>query len=174
MEWALFPRRGGLRPYLRHLAAFTPAQRRQMQTLPGLPFSRMSLAQQQGFLTLAQGEDRNGVPLLEHLAGATMRVDYAVPGTYEWSPLPEEWRLRPGATSPFTAAALLPRVRERSREAALLAARRIDPQVTAAQIHPTEPTLTILYLPGPGSPLSAGGIHIARSSEDRRMAVRAP
>jgi hypothetical protein len=174
MEWALFPRRGGLRPYLQHLAAFTPAQRQQMQTPAGLPFSQMSLAQQQGFLTLALGGEGNGPAPLEHLSGATMRVDYAVPGAYEWSPLPDEWRFSPGATSPFTAEALLPRVRERSREAALLAARRIDPQVTAAQIRPTELTLTILYLPGPGSPLSAGGIHIARSSEDRRMAVRAP
>jgi hypothetical protein len=174
MEWALFPRRGGLRPYLKHLAAFTPAQRRQMQTPPGLPFSHMSLAQQQGFLTVALGRDGNGMARLEHLAGATMRVDYAVPGTYEWHPLLDEWRLSPGPTSPFTAEALLPRVRERTREAALLAARRIDPQVTAAQIRPTEPVLTILYLPGSGSPLSAGGIHVARTSEKRTMAVRAP
>jgi hypothetical protein len=174
MEWELFPRRGGLRQYLKHLAEFTPAQRQQMQTPSGLLFSQMTLAQQQGFLTLALGRDGNGPARLEHLAGATMRVDYAVPGTYEWRPLPDEWRLRPGATSPFTAEALLPRVRERTREAALLAARRIDPQVSEAQIRPTEPALTILYLPGPGSPLSVGGIHIARTTEKRRMAVRAP
>jgi hypothetical protein len=174
MEWELFPRRGGLRPYLKHLAEFTPAQRQQMQTPPGLPFSRMTLAQQQGFLTLALGRDGNGTARLEHLAGAAMRVDYAVPGTYEWRSLPEEWRLSPGATTPFTAEALLPRLRERTRESALRAARQIDPQVSEAQIRPTEPVLTILYLPGPGSPLSVGGIHIARSSEDRTMVVRAP
>jgi hypothetical protein len=174
MEWDLFPRRGGLRAYLKHLAQFNPAQRRQMQTPQGLFFSQMTLAQQQGFLALALGGDGIGPARLEHLAGATMRVDFAVPGSYEWRSLPEEWYLSPGATTPFTAEALLPRLRERTREAALRAARQIDPQVSEAQIRPTEPALTILYLPGPGSPLSVGGIHIARSSEDRTMAVRAP
>jgi hypothetical protein len=34
--------------------------------------------------------------------------------------------------------------------------------------------LTILYLPGSGSPLSVGGFHVARTSEKRTMALRAP
>jgi len=173
MEWEL-PRRGGLRHYLKHLAEFTPAQRQQMQTPPGLLFSQMTLAQQQGFLTLALGREGNGTARLEHLAGATMRVDYAVPGTYEWRLPGVDPVSDPDPTSPFTPEALLPRVRERTHEAALLAARRIDPQVSEAQIRPTEPALTILYLPGPGSPLSVGGVHVARTTEKRRMAVRAP
>jgi hypothetical protein len=171
LEWELFPRRGGLRPYLKHLAQFSPAQRQQMQTPLGLLFSQMTLAQQQGFIALALGQDGDAPARLEHLSGATMRVDYGVPGTYEWRVHPEDWHLRPGATSPFTAEALVPRVRGRTREAALLAARQIDALVSEAKIRPAEPTLTILYLPGPGSPLSVGGIHVARTTEKRRMVL---
>ena len=39
-------------------------------------------------------------------------------------------------------------VRERSREAALQAARRIDPQADEAQIAPTELAVTVAYLWG--------------------------
>ena len=39
-------------------------------------------------------------------------------------------------------------VRERTREAALQAARRVDPHVHPAQITPTELTLTVVYILG--------------------------
>jgi hypothetical protein len=49
-------------------------------------------------------------------------------------------------------------VRERTREAALEAARRTDPQADASQIVPTELAVTVIYmLSGPnasGSPLA--------------------
>ena len=41
------------RPHLRFLASFTPEQRQEAMSPAGLPFSRMSLQQQQQFLTFA-------------------------------------------------------------------------------------------------------------------------
>jgi hypothetical protein len=163
MEWE-WPRRPSLRRYLQHLAQFTPAQRRQMQTPQGLLFSQMTLAQQQRYLALAfMG---NGTGRLEDLAGATMRVDYSIPGSYEWR-LPRE----PGSAYPMDL--LLPRVREQTREAALQSARRIDPRVPEAQILPTEPAVTILYLPGPDSPLTPGGVRAGiTGTENRMMSLR--
>jgi hypothetical protein len=164
LEWEL-PHEGSVRCYLQHLAQFTPAQRRQMQEGRGLPFGQMTLAQQQGFLALAFGSGAEPVepfaalaPLrAEDLAGASMRVDYTTPGSFEWvSPLAlaEE--------SPFGAELLLPRVRERTPEAALQAARRTDPRATPQQVAASRLVLTILYLPGPTRPLTPGGLRAGR------------
>src|SRR5947209_5131987 len=108
------------RPHLRYLATLTPAQRQAAQTAAGLPFSQLSLAQQQQLI----GHLGPRLQSLSELAGATVRVQYTQPGKFAWSP-PEDsehrlFRLSPG--------------REQTREAALAAARRIDPQADAAQI----------------------------------------
>jgi hypothetical protein len=155
VEWDL-PARSSLRPYLRHLAEFTPAQRAQMRSVTGMPFRQMTLAQQQGFLALGllRGPGANTVSL-DELAGASMRVDYAVPQGYEWNPPREAGRPRLPSILP-------PPVREPTREAALQAARRIDRAATEAQITPTEFALTILYLPAPNAPLHPGGVRATR------------
>jgi hypothetical protein len=132
MEWVL-PSMENLRDQLRFLSEFTPDQRRQAQTLDGLRFSRMTLAQQRGYLTRAFYDGQN--PHLDDLGNAVLNVDYRLPGGFRWSP-PGRWHgFRP---SP---------VRERAKEAALQAARRIDPRVEEAQIAPTQLDLVFLYTP---------------------------
>jgi hypothetical protein len=134
------------RPHLRYLASFTPAQRQGMQSPAGVPFARMSLAQQQQFMALGLGSQDERVPSLAELREARLRVEYTQPGGFELSPL------RTSGRASLPRAALLdrdgnapPSVRERTREAALLAARRLDPQVDATQIVPTELGLSMLY-----------------------------
>jgi Putative zinc-finger len=86
-EWDL-ARSERLRPRLRFLASFTPAQRHDVVTSEGLPFTRMSLAQQQQFITEATLYD----PLsLEELTGASMRVDYSQPGEFQWGNPDIDW-----------------------------------------------------------------------------------
>src|SRR5205807_7295317 len=78
-------------------------------------------------------------PSLQELTGATFRVEYTHPGEFEW--VQPDWRhdLPSPARAP-------------SAEAALQAARRIDPQVSSAQIAPTRLDLVFLYSPsGPSS-----------------------
>jgi len=169
-EWDL-ARSGQLRPHLRYLAEFTPGQRQDMMSAAGLPFLKMSLAQQQKFLEFAlSGESLRS---LDDLAGATLRVDYTQPGWYQWLQpgdfTSRRWvvSLEPG---PKGRRELMPPVRERTREAALQAARRVLPPVTAAmvdahrrygpgmtaakrlpqpeQIAPTELDLVVVYIPG--------------------------
>ena len=67
-----------------------------------------------------------------------MHVDYTLPGWFQWH-APEDL-LGPG-WPPLRPAP----VRERTREAALQAARRIDPHATDAQIAPTEAELAVIY-----------------------------
>jgi hypothetical protein len=146
-EWGLARRDAGLRRHLRYLAAFTPDQLGQAQTAQGLPFTRMTLAQQQGFISLGLTSDAFNSEAdrpsagLEALSNAMLRIDYTLPDGFQWVK-PEQ----PGAPS---WQALLPSpARERTRDAALLAARRIDPQVDVAQIAPTELGLTLFYTMG--------------------------
>jgi hypothetical protein len=169
-EWDL-ARSRNLRPHLRFLGQFTPAQRQEAATPAGLPFIRMPLAQQQRFLALAFPPEMEGLRSLDELEGALLRVDYSLPGWYEWRvPGPAGYWLQwvmpagPGRRAPR------PPVRERTREAALQAARRVSPQLVEAmlqaarhlkpdfderemlpqetQIVPTTLDLTVLYLPG--------------------------
>ena len=135
-EWDL-ARNGNLRPHLRSLAAFTPAQRQMAMSPAGLAFTKMALAQQQQFVSRV---DPHGTELqsLEELAEATMHVDYTLPGWFQWH-APEDL-LGPG-WPPLRPAP----VRERTREAALQAARRLDPQATDAQVAPTEAELAFIY-----------------------------
>src|SRR5205823_3500055 len=82
-EWFLVCN-GELRPHVRFLAEFTPSQRQEMQSATGLSFTKMTLAQQQGFLTRALQGDETPLQSLEELAGATLRVAYTRPGGYQW------------------------------------------------------------------------------------------
>jgi hypothetical protein len=127
---------------LRFLAQFTPEQRRQVASDTGLPFTRMTLAQQQGFLAAAfpATQPGTGTPMAEglqslaELEGAVLRVDYWQPGWYEWRPPgPTSFRwIAPLDLTNEGRHVLLPRVRERTRESALQALRRVDPQIRAA------------------------------------------
>jgi hypothetical protein len=140
---------GNLRSHLRYLAGFTPAQRQEALGGTGLAFTRMSLAQQQGFLQNALGSGAEGLQSLEDLAGATLRVDYTVPGGFEWRGPDPAWRqwVVPVVPGRQGTRAVRPAVRERTREAALQAARRVDPQADDAQIVPTTLKCTIIYIP---------------------------
>jgi hypothetical protein len=169
-EWSLLRDRD-FRPHIRFLAQFTPEQRQMMTSAAGLPFGKMSLTQQQGFLSQAiKGEP---IHSWDELAGATLRVDYTQPGAFQWQKTggftPSRWvvRVEPG---PAGRRILMPPIRERTREAALAAARRAFPPVTPAllaalhqtdtqieadqilpqpgQIFPTEMDLVVVYIPG--------------------------
>jgi hypothetical protein len=169
-EWDL-ARNGNLRPNLRYLAGFTPEQRQETMTVTGLPFTRMSLAQQQHFIAYVLSDP----PLqsLDDLAGATLRVEYSHPGEFQWGKLHRGEYLRwvvpmtPGAQGRRV---VRPPVRERTREAALQAVQRVDPKIREAllewkrradprleasphvvedeEIYPTQLDLTFAYIPG--------------------------
>jgi Putative zinc-finger len=169
-EWDL-ARNGNLRPNLRYLAGFTPEQRQETMTATGLPFTRMSLAQQQQFIAYVLSD----APLqsLEDLAGATLRVEYSHSGEFQWGKLHRGDYLRwvvpmtPGAQGRRV---VRPPVRERTREAALQAVQRVDPKIREAllewkrradprleasprvveeeEIYPTQLDLTFAYIPG--------------------------
>jgi hypothetical protein len=148
-EWDL-GRSSNLRSHLRYLAEFTPAQRQETMSSTGLPFTRMSLAQQQKFLAFALSPNDPPLQSLEELAGAVLLVDYTVPGWFEPRLPNPGWRrwLAPGVPGRQGTRAVRPPVRERTREAALQAARRLDPEVQEAQIVATTLNCTIIYVPG--------------------------
>jgi hypothetical protein len=125
-EWDL-ARNPMLRPHLRYLAGFTPAQRETAMSPAGLPFAEMSLAQQQQFLSFAFDEESDGIRSLGGLEGATLRVEYVQPGWYEWRAAVVDWFrwVVPGEAG---RRALWSPIRERTPEAALAAARGVDPQ----------------------------------------------
>jgi RNA polymerase sigma-70 factor, ECF subfamily len=162
-EWHLLQRwtserRWGLRGHVRFLAEFTPDQRREMMSAEGLPLKKMTLAQQQGFITRAFLFDNRPLHSLEELQGATLRVDLTQPGWYQWIRTGDlsarRWAVSLGP-GPDGRRVVMPPVRERTREAALQTARRLFPPVTDAelipqpeQIAPTEQDLVIVYIPG--------------------------
>jgi RNA polymerase sigma-70 factor, ECF subfamily len=172
-EWDLARNRGARR-HLRYLVGFTPAQRRQAMSEAGLPFAKMSLSQQQQFLSLAFLSDAEPLQSLEELAGATLRVDYSLPGGFQWGDpgMFHSWVMWvvPVEPGPQGRRVLRPIIRERTREAALQALRRLDPLIREAafqtvreslnrqdqtaraasleaQIFPTELRLTFIYIP---------------------------
>jgi hypothetical protein len=188
-EWNL-ARNRELRPHVRFLATLTPAQREEVQSAKGLAFTRMSLAQQQQFIALAFGTQADRLQSLEELTGAALRVDYSLPGMFEWrSPAagpegaPRIVDRRPPPAAGRQTAARRPApagpiqvspVRERTREAALEAARRIDPQADASQIVPSELAVTVMYtLSGPnaGAPLA---LRVTPNGTQVSAAVRRP
>jgi hypothetical protein len=174
-EWVLF-RNPWRRPVWRFLAEFTPEQRQKMASGTGLPFSEMSRVQQQRFLSFASiasyYEEDSPLQSPSELEGAALRVQYTVPGWYQWQP-PDPWWMRwvtllePGQQG---RRAFRPLVVERTREAALQAARQqfpalreaalryarhSDPNFDAAQlvlresqIVPTELFLAVVQMPG--------------------------
>jgi hypothetical protein len=167
-EWPLAA--GGLRQHLRYLSAFAPEQRARAIDAAGLPFTEMSPAQQKGFLSVAIGAPEAAELAPEELAGAALRVDYTVPGWYEWRVPGPSWLswavpLEPG---PEGRRVFCPVVRERTREGALAALGRVDARLRAAvlraarradprlrdapppddlQIAPTGTRLAFVYLP---------------------------
>jgi RNA polymerase sigma-70 factor, ECF subfamily len=148
-EWEL-PRNRNLRPHLRFLGSLRPAQRQAAISLSpggepadtqgphGLGFRRLDLAQQQQFAALAFVPNFGPAGSLEELIDAALSVVYTQPGGYEWRP-PE-----PGLEDEYPPLRPSP-VRERTAEAALAAAQRLDPGATAAQVHPTALELTFAY-----------------------------
>jgi len=176
VEWDMA--RGNLRQHLRFLARMTPAQRQEAMSARGLEFPRMTLAQQQQFISLAIDSDDEPLQSLEELEGATLRVEYTLPGWFTWrvpglESLPgRDWLqwVVPLGLGWHGRRAPRPQVRERTREAALATARRIAPQLSQevvdamrqldprheavpimldeSQIVPTKRDLTIIYIPG--------------------------
>jgi hypothetical protein len=138
-----------LRSQWRFLAGLTASQREQAIRPAGLPFSQLTLPQQQQLITLVFGRPGPGsgpsLAELEDLARASLRVDYRVPGSFQWT--------RPEAPDAPAWRKLLPSpVLESDRESALAAARRIQSQATAAEIVPTELAVTFIFsMGGPGA-----------------------
>jgi hypothetical protein len=60
VEWDL-ARNVWLRPHMRYLAGFTPAQRQEAMSATGLAFTKMSLAQQQEFIAFAFPPDEEPI-----------------------------------------------------------------------------------------------------------------
>jgi hypothetical protein len=186
-EWRL-ARDRTVRSHLRDLAAFTADQRQQMMSAAGLPFTRMSLPQQQKFIARAFENDNKALQSLDELSGATLRVDYTHPGWYQWRKPGDfrsiRWAVQV-APRPNGRRVLMPPIRERTREAALREARRAFPPVTEAmlqayrqlgpdaeetklipqeaQIFPTELDLVIVYISGAST---AHGIHWVRPHQN--------
>jgi hypothetical protein len=133
-EWDLARHRSARQDW-RFLAQLTPAQRQEAQSCDGLPFTKLTLPQQQQFIALAVPPREKEPVTLEEIARATLSLAYTQPGAYEWRPPG-----RPAWHSLAPSAAQAP-----TREAALLAARRLDPQVQADQLVPTELAVSILY-----------------------------
>jgi hypothetical protein len=133
--WGL-ARNAELRPHLRFLAALTPEQRRLALGAAGLPFRQMNAAQQQQYLSTGWKDSGGGLEP-ESLAEARFRVDFTLPGAFEWTP---------GREGEFPGAR---RVRAVTRELALAAARQIDAAATAADILPTAAVLQVEYSLGP-------------------------
>ena len=133
--------------------------------------TQVSPPQQQCFLSYLLRPEDPSLQSLEELARGTLRVEYIQAGWFEWrvpGPAWLQWVVPMGAGRRV----LRPPVRERSREAALQALRRVDPQIREAvlqaasqaeiasgtvtlgddaQIAPTELDLQIAYIPDPAS-----------------------
>jgi hypothetical protein len=133
-EWGLAGNRA-LRPHLRWMAGFSPAERQKLQGAPGLRFTELTLPQQQQYITLALGSSPDAADSLADLATGAVQIDYSLPGQFEWK-APEKHGGAPEPLSPVRAA---------TPAAALAAARRLDPQADLTQIQPTETAITLLY-----------------------------
>jgi hypothetical protein len=149
-EWDLACNRA-LRPHLRWIAGLTPVEREAIQKPPGLRFTALTLAQQQRFITLAAGDSPDTIGSLAELATATIQVDYSQPGAFEWQ-APEKREEKDPGPQPYVP------VRAAPREAALAAARRVDPQADLSQLQPTRLSLMLLYQWG--SPEAHGSLRI--------------
>jgi hypothetical protein len=135
-EWSV-ARNHNARPHLRFLAQLTPAQRQSALSASGLPFARLSLAQQQHLIAHLGAR----LEALEEVTGLALRVEYTQPGWFRW---PLQSAEIPSAGQPGLFS--LSQVRESTRAAALAAARRLDAGVTESQIGPTDLSLAVVYL----------------------------
>ena len=156
VEWDL-ARTRNLRPHLRYLAEFTPAQRQEAMSAAGLPFAKMSLPQQQQFIAHALSPDGEPFQSLEELAGAVLRVDYSQPGWYQWGDpgMAHSWfswvvPIEPGLEGRRV---LRPPLRERTREAALAAVRRLDPRLREAALYSVREWFSMHQPPSEGEGL---------------------
>jgi hypothetical protein len=140
-EWDL-ARAKHLRPHLRHVAGLLPDQRREAMRAVGLPFTRLTLAQQQQFLSMTLGFPANTLQVTpEDLAKAYLRVEYFVPGGLQWV-APDE----PGA--PLRLEPRAP-ISEELRARLLQSGRRLNPNGKEEQIlAQPEPDLQITYTIG--------------------------
>jgi hypothetical protein len=152
-EWVLARRS---RRHLRFVAGLGREQRQAVTRPDGVPFTRLSLEQQQ-FVALALGTEAERLPSLEALSGAALRVDYYLPGRFEW-------KAPRAPDGPYWSTLLPAPVRETTQQAALAAARRIDPGAQAAQINLTELSLTFLYTLGPPEFASPAILQVDSSS----------
>jgi hypothetical protein len=73
---------------------------------------------------------------LSEIAGSTVRLDYTLPGAFEWRPAE-------GPNAPSWKQLLPPPVRAASRAAALAAARQAEPRATDEELKATELALTL-------------------------------
>jgi len=155
LEWDT-ARQRMLRPHLRCLAQLTPAQRQTAMSTAGLAFNKMTLQQQQQFIALALEPYIRTTQSLADLAEATVRVGYTQLDEFGLkSPNGSAWE------KPFELAL----VRERTPEAALRAARRIDAQIQETEIVPVELSVTVVYTWGSlGTP---GGLFVTRATPNR-------
>jgi RNA polymerase sigma-70 factor (ECF subfamily) len=135
-EWDL-ARSPKLRPHWRFLATLAPAQREEATGASGLVFTRLTLAQQQQFLRLGLGTSAGSLGLQE-LAVAHLKIDYTVPGWFQWP--------APGTPDPsFPGSVQHSVVREETRAAALAAARKLDPAVSDASVVPSSLDGMVIY-----------------------------
>jgi hypothetical protein len=186
LEWGL-AREWPFREHVRYLAQFTPEQRREAQTPGGLPFARLSLAQQQRYLSLALEDGAPPLQSLAELDGAVLRVDYTHPGGFQWRPPGPEWLkwVTPIATGSEGRRAPTAPIRASTRDAVVAAARRTDPALYTTmtaiarrldpragalppapdltQVAPTRLDLEIIYIPGAAN---RRGLHIIRTRQD--------
>jgi hypothetical protein len=147
-EWDL-ARNRKLQTHLNYLATLTPSQRQAAQSSMGLAFAQMTLAQQQQYIALATGSHPDQIQSLDELAGATLRVEYTLPGGFEWRV--------PGKSS---GAVSFSPARGPTREAALQAALRVSARAEAAQIVPTE--LAVSFRFAMRSPQTGSHTHFLR------------
>jgi hypothetical protein len=185
-EWQL-ARYAGMRPRLRFLARLSPAQREQTMSAAGLPFTRMTLPQQQQFMALALQFDSKPLRSLEELDGAALRVEYTRPGSYRWGN-PDDYHPTRWAVSlaPGPEGRRVPRppVIEPTREAVVAGIRTVDPDIREAiwrarikddprlaasprsdeaEVFPTRLGLTVITIPG-GT--NARAVHIWFENSD--------
>jgi hypothetical protein len=161
-----------LRPHLRFLAELTSGQRQEAMSPAGLPFTKLSLPQQQRYIALALRYDEKPLQSLDELEGAIVRVVHTQPGSFEWLPPGPNWYrwVAPVVPGREGRRAIMPPVLGRTRDETLAAARRLDtrlleailpeaqrlrPEIQGAalvpdagEIIPTEQNLRIVYIPG--------------------------
>jgi RNA polymerase sigma-70 factor, ECF subfamily len=186
VEWRL-PREGNLRRDLRFLTELTPAQRQEVMSPTGLPFTKLSLSQQQHYMEIGMRYQKEPLQSLNELEGAVVRVEYTRPGEYVWIPPGPNWYrwvvpIVPGeqgrravlpscrGRSPVEARDAARRLDSRLLEAILPEARRLRPEVQtpaavvdAGEVAATSLDVIVVFIPGL---TNRRNIHIAHLGAD--------